>query len=239
MHFFIGDVMFIILKRKRIKFILIIIIHLCLFLGLAGFKTYLHLSLVPVLGEAQIIIVIDAGHGGRDPGAVVGSIYEKEINLDVAKRLQKALVNEKYRVIMTRKSDTNLVNWKDRGSYQRASLWQRAYIARKNKASILISIHCNCDRTNKYFGFQTFYHEKSIEGKKLATCIQDELIKIRPTRRQAIPGEYYLLNNTSCTTVIVELGYLSNPKDRALLNSAEYREKMAQAIARGITKLNL
>ena len=190
-----------------------------------------------VTASGKIIIVIDAGHGGRDPGAVAGDVYEKNINLDIAKRLEKLLKQKGYKVIMTRTKDVNLVNWKDNGSYQRASLWQRAQLSKEKNAKLLISIHCNSDRNKVFYGPQTFYHPQSNSGKRLAQSIQEELIQVRDTRRQAIPGDYYLLNNTSCITVIVELGYLSNAKDRSMLCLPDFQQKFAQAITRGVEKV--
>jgi len=156
--------------------------------------------------------------------------------LAVAKEVERLLKNKGYRVSMTRTTDTNLVNWKDRGSYQRASLWQRAHLSEKKNAQVLVSIHCNSDHNHSFFGPQTFYHPQSSDGKELAQAIQEELLAVRPAKRRAIPGDYYLLNNTSCTGVIVELGYLSNAQDRSLLCSAAYQEKFARAIASGISK---
>lgn len=224
--------MFIIMNRKLIL-LTGLTVFLIISIGVSSFL--LKTGITPVVASKRIpVIVIDAGHGGRDPGAVTGRIYEKHINLDVAKRLKVLLHKKGYQVIMTRNSDTNLVNWRDRGSYQRASLWQRAQITRKTRATFLISIHCNSDRNRKYFGPQTFYQAQSVKGRELAVAIQRELSQVNPTRRQAIPGNYYLLNNTAIPTVIIELGYLSNTKDRALLTSSTQRARFAQAIARGI-----
>ena len=227
--------MLIIIFKRKIEYILILIMFIAgAFLTQIGPFFYHQISAVSASGKT--IIVIDAGHGGRDPGAVAGDICEKEINLDIAKRLEKILKQKGYRVIMTRTKDTNLVDWKDNGSYQRASLWQRAQLSKEKNAQLLISIHCNSDRNKEFFGSQTFYHPESDSGRRLAQSIQGELIQVRNTRRQALPGNYYLLNNTSCITVIVELGYLSNAKDRSMLCIADFQHKFAQAIARGISK---
>ncbi|MFZ7103572.1 MAG: N-acetylmuramoyl-L-alanine amidase family protein [Peptococcaceae bacterium] len=194
-------------------------------------------GVTPALARGRIIVVLDAGHGGRDPGAVAKGIYEKNINLDVAKRLAKMLKARGYHVVLTRSGDSNLVNWKDGGSYQRASLWQRARISKDKNASVLISIHCNSDRNKQYYGSQTFYHSQSTRGKNLARAIQSEMKKVRYTRREAIPGDYYLLKNTACPTVIVELGYLSNSRELNVLCSPQFRQKYAQAIADGFSKV--
>jgi len=228
--------MLIFICKRKIKYILILTIFI-----VGGFLTQIgplyYQQIKAVTASGKTIIVVDAGHGGRDPGAVAGDVYEKDINLDIAKRIEKLLKQKGYRVIMTRTKDVNLVNWKDNGSYQRASLWQRAQLTKDKNAQLLISIHCNSDRNKEFYGPQTFYHPKSNSGKRLTQSIQEELIQVRDTRRQAIPGDYYLLNNTSCITVIVELGYLSNAKDRSMLCIPDFRHKFAQAITRGVEKL--
>ncbi|MGI6225496.1 MAG: N-acetylmuramoyl-L-alanine amidase family protein [Peptococcales bacterium] len=192
-------------------------------------------NIIPVLASNQRIILIDPGHGGKDPGAVFGDILEKNINLEVARLLSNRLKKEGFKVSQTRIKDTNLVDWKDNGSYQRASLWQRANLSRKKNADVLVSIHCNSDKNRAYFGPQTFYHRESLEGKALAQAIQEELLKVRQSKRQAIPGDFYLLKNTFCITVIVEIGYLSNYTDRTLLCSPKYQKMFAEAIAEGIS----
>lgn len=229
--------MYLIFRKGWVKF-LITFGFMLLALGVVfgQVSLFYYAKIAPVLAQGKPLILIDAGHGGRDPGAIYGDIYEKEINLDMAKELEKSLNKMGYRVSMTRTKDTNLVNWKDNGSFQRASLWQRVQLAKKRNAQVFISIHCNSDRNTSYSGPQTFYHEKSLKGKVLAEAIQEELVKINPSKRGAIPGNYYLLNNTTCTAVIVELGYLSNPRDRLLLCSPGDRSKLAKAIAKGIEK---
>src|SRR5690554_3867026 len=220
--------MFLIFRKRRIKLVFTLGLLLLVLGAVFGQVSHFYYAkIAPVLAQGKPLILIDAGHGGRDPGAIFGDIYEKDINLDMAKDLEKFLKNMDYRVSMTRTKDTNLVNWKDNGSFQRASLWQRVQLAKKRNAQVLISIHCNSDRNTAYSGPQTFYHEKSLKGKVLAEAIQEELLKVNPSKRCAIPGDYYLLNNTTCTAVIVELGYLSNPQDRLLLCSPKDRSKLA------------
>lgn len=228
--------MFLVFRKGRIKvfFLVGVIIFGVIISGYPSIFYYGKIA--PVLAQGKPLILLDPGHGGRDPGAVFGDIYEKDINLEVAKQVGELLQKNGHRVSLTRTKDTNLVNWKDNGSYQRASLWKRADIAKKRNAQIFVSIHCNSDRNSSYSGPQTFYHQQSAKGKLLAEAIQEELIKVNKTKRQAIPGDYYLINNTPCTTVIVELGYLSNAGDRSLLCSSRYKMEFAKAIAKGVEK---
>ena len=225
--------MIIILNRKKTNYLIITFLLLLILKIIRGLLFFSLAS--PVLGEGQkLTIVIDPGHGGRDPGANVGNILEKEINLDIAKRIKTYLENRGYKVHLTRTTDTNLVNWKDRGSYQRASLKERLDIAKKQSYPILISIHCNSSGNKNYFGPQTFYKEGDLEGEKLATNIQRELSQLRNTNRQAAVGEYYLLDNAPFPTVIVEIGFLSNEQDREMLCKEDFRQRIAQAIGQGI-----
>ena len=176
--------MIIILNRKKTNY-LIITFLLLLILKIIGGLLFFSLA-SPVLGEGQkLTIVIDPGHGGRDPGANVGNILEKEINLDIAKRIKTYLENRGYKVHLTRTTDTNLVNWKDRGSYQRASLKERVDIAKKQSYPILISIHCNSSGNKNHLP-QTI--GRGFRGEKLASNIQQELSQLRTTNRQAAVG---------------------------------------------------
>ncbi|MFZ5942923.1 MAG: N-acetylmuramoyl-L-alanine amidase family protein [Bacillota bacterium] len=230
--------MIIILQKNKSKYFFFLLLSLILAFVLVGQRSpFFYDWVLAVNAKGGPLIVIDAGHGGRDPGAVAGGVLEKNINLEVAKKLQKILQSRGFRVVMTRNGDENLANWRDNGSFQRASLWQRAKISNTKKAFLLVSIHCNSDGNKTYHGAQTFYHPGSAQGQKAAASIQEELIKVRYTRRKAIPGDYYLLRNTNCTTVIVELGYLSNPGDFKFLNTTDSRNQYAQAIANGIAKV--
>lgn len=225
--------MIIILNRKKTTYLVITFLLLFVLKIIGGLLFFALAS--PVLGDGQrITIVIDPGHGGRDPGANVGALLEKEINLDIAKRVKSYLENQGYRVHLTRTTDTNLVNWKKNGSYQRASLQERIDIAKKHSYPILISIHCNSSSNRNHSGPQTFYKEGDLEGEKLAVHIQGQLAQLRKTNRQAATGEYYLLNNAPFPTVIVEIGFLSNEQDRKMLSEGEFRQRVAQAIGQGI-----
>lgn len=179
-------------------------------------------------------ICIDPGHGGRDPGAVWGKIMEKNLNLNMARELEKILRKEGVRVVLTRTGDQNRAIKPRNGSYQLAELFLRARTSAINKAELYISIHCNSEKTRTYYGPQTFYEQNDPKGARLAKEIQKELVSLRPTNRKAISGKYYLLEKVTVPTVIVEVGYLSHGGDRSLLQQASFRRQAAGAIARGI-----
>lgn len=225
--------MLIILRYRRLKAALLFFL-----LALYSIYWYLHEGqwVIPVSSfmTKGKMVCLDPGHGGRDPGAVFGSINEKNLNLDIAKRVAVLLKKEGVRVFLTRTKDSNLAHKSFEGSMQRAELRERLLLAKKRKSDIFVSIHCNSEEKAAHFGPQTFYQENSQESILLASIIQRELIKVLSTHRQAIPGRYYLMENSSIPTVIVEIGYLSHPKDRSLLAESNFRQSVAKAITKGI-----
>ncbi|MFZ5755026.1 MAG: N-acetylmuramoyl-L-alanine amidase family protein [Bacillota bacterium] len=182
------------------------------------------------------IICLDAGHGGRDPGAVAGRVLEKDINLDITKRVAVLLKKEGARPVLTRTRDKNMAYRPFQGSLQLAGLRERAHIAERSGGHVFVSIHCNSEAEGKYSGPQTFYERGNSRSAQLARLIQEELVQVRSTGRQAIPGDYYLLSSARSPAVIVEVGFLSHARDRSLLTSPPFRQQVAEAIARGILR---
>lgn len=183
------------------------------------------------------IIVIDAGHGGQDPGAQFHGLKEKDINLDITLRLQKALEIKGCKVILTRDADKDFFAPKlvTGRMAKRIELNQRIDIATQNNADLFISIHTNSYPQGSSYGMETYYHLNSAPGKALADRIQNRLVAIQPdNKRKAKAGDYYLINQTKMPAVIVEVGFLSNPRERSLLQKAQYKDSVAQAIAKGI-----
>lgn len=185
----------------------------------------------PLLGKT---ICLDPGHGGRDPGAVFGDIEEKDLNLDITRKLAGYLNKQGAKVVLTRSGDGGRVPYPLGGSLQRAELYQRARLPALSRAQLFISIHCNSEAMKVYYGPQTFYNSGDKRGAHLARKIQQELVELRQTHRRALPGKYYLLQNSAVPSVIVEVGFLSHSGERALLISNDYRQRLAQAIGRGI-----
>lgn len=179
-------------------------------------------------------ICLDPGHGGRDPGAVRNSLKEKNLNLDIAKKTAAFLRSQGAHVVMTRTGDYSRARKRLQGSMQRAELYQRSRLSAKAGAQILISIHCNSDTHKNYYGPQTFFEAGDQAGSRLARSIQKELLKVRPAKRSAVAGNYYLLKEVETPAVIVEVGFLSNPEDAKLLASPFYRQRIAEAIGRGV-----
>lgn len=204
-----------------------------IFIGAGSLK----FTSVYTAGLKNKVIVIDPGHGGADPGAQNSGINEKDINLDISLRLRGVLESRGCTVIMTREVDKDffLPGFVKGRMAKRAELNHRIKLASTNNADLFISIHANSFPKRNTYGMETYYHQKSAPGKKLAELIQAQLTTLQEdNRRQAKAGDYYLLNQTNMPAVIVEVGFISNPKERRLLSSDNYRDRIAVAIGAGI-----
>lgn len=215
-----------------------VIIVLTLMLGLVVSVFYQGSAAVLGPQEIKYKVVLDAGHGGYDPGAITKQgIYEKEINLEMAKRIKELLGPAGIEISLTREEDIDYVPEGVRGrqSKKRADLNHRISLATQAEADALISLHLNATPSGRNTGAETFYHFQSESGKLLAETIQQELIKVPGmNRRIAKPGDFYLIKNSPMPAVIVELGYISNPKEFAKLQQPWYQDLLAQAVAKGV-----
>lgn len=186
--------------------------------------------------SSVLTVVIDAGHGGIDGGAsgVVTGVRESDINLLIAKSLEKLFREKGYRVIMTRSSDEGLYGTTDKG-FKKRDLLERVRIINSSGADFLLSIHLNVYSSKNRRGAQAFYKKGDESGKKLAEKIQARIngLGIVPRLYNALSGDYYLLNESKIPAVIVECGFLSSPEDEKLLLTESYRENIANAIFGG------
>jgi len=187
--------------------------------------------------NTRYTVVIDAGHGGNDPGKVgTNNALEKEINLKIAYQLKEFLEANDVKVILTRETDDGLYSSTD-GNKKKADLKQRAKIVEDAEPNIVISIHQNSFPQASVKGAQVFYYEKSEKSKLLAELIQEELNEMTGAEKKRTAkanGNYYLLLNVKPPIVIVECGFLSNPSEAALLITEEYQEQVAWNIHMGI-----
>jgi len=176
-------------------------------------------------------IVIDAGHGGYDSGAVDPSgIKEKNIALQIALKLGKILQSQGYKVIYTRTSDN--VPWP---SNVKLDLKTRTQIANDSNADYFISIHNNDSKFASSNGTETFFSYNSTRGRYLANSVQNELIKsIHLQNRGIKPANYYVLDHMSAVSILAELAFISNPKEENILNNTIYQDKFANALDLGI-----
>lgn len=179
-------------------------------------------------------IIIDAGHGGFDGGAigVTGSL-EKDINLNISLKLKSLFEISGYKVKMTREKDisTESENYKHK---KKSDIRNRLKLIDESKKSIAISIHQNKFAQSQYSGAQVFYGSKNPKSQQLAQFIQDEFVKnLQPdNKRQIKKGEknIFLLHNAQNPIVLVECGFISNKKEEQLLLNEEYQNKIAFTI---------
>ena len=177
------------------------------------------------------IILIDAGHGGADPGKVSGTIEEKNINLEIAKMLQKYLEQADATVFMTRVDDSDLARTK------KSDMHSRKLIANTSSSDIFVSIHQNSFPKSSVQGAQVFYFNTSNNSKRLAECIQKEIkdFVINNNKYEVKENSnYYVLKQTTMPAVIVECGFLSNPYEKDKLTDPNYQDRLAWAIYMGI-----
>lgn len=167
-------------------------------------------------------VVIDAGHGGWDRGGIPGqSIGEKEMTLDMAKRLRAQLQSAGFRTVMTRRDDTFV------------PLPQRAAIANAQKNAVFVSIHFNSSLRGGARGFETHYCSPSAA--KLAVSIQSNLMgSCRTENRGVKHANFYVLRNARIPAVLVECGFLTNRDEGRLILKSSQRQRMANLIAKGI-----
>lgn len=187
--------------------------------------------------EEKACVVLDAGHGGFDPGKVgVNGQKEAEINLAIAEKVKMYLEANDIQVIMTRETDEGLYD-ENTDNKKVQDMKRRIEIIEENAPVAAVSIHQNSYTEEYVNGAQVFYYADSKEGERLAEFLQESLkenLNPKNHRQKKANNSYYLLKKTQVPTVIVECGFLSNYKEAALLESEEYQDKLAWAIHMGI-----
>ncbi len=186
------------------------------------------------------IIIIDAGHGGEDPGAVgEGGVLEKDINLQIALEMGKAFEEKGYIVIYTRTDDRLLYTEEEniKGIRKISDLKNRCKVAERYPESIFVSIHVNSFGSSKYSGLQVYYSQDNEESKALAGSIQDKVASDiqKDNNRKIKSGEdIYILENISNTAVLIECGFLTNKEECKKLSEKEYQKQLSFSIVCGI-----
>ncbi len=183
------------------------------------------------------VIVLDAGHGGFDPGKVgVNGALEKDINLSIVKKLQALLEEEGFMVYLTREKDA-LLSSGNSTSKKKDDMIARIELITEVNPFFTVSIHQNSFTDPSSNGPQVFYYKDSEESATMAQIIQDVMnTQLNPTKKRAPQSNanYYLLTRTPTPTVIVECGFLSNPTEADLLTQDEYQSRVANSIFLGI-----
>lgn len=230
--------------KKAVSFLLVLIISVAFTLGTLWAVDAYAFPSVPTdskPSENKISkVIIDAGHGGEDPGAVAADgTLEKDINLAIALLIGEELKSRGYEVVYTRTEDKMLYSEAEnvKGMRKLSDLKGRAAIAKENPEALFVSIHMNSFGASKYSGLQVYHQDKSEDSLSLANSIQGkvrELVQKDNTRVTKNGKNLYLLDNNGNTSVIVECGFLTNPEESRKLSEKEYQKQLSFAIVCGI-----
>lgn len=189
------------------------------------------INLLTPAKEGEALVVIDAGHGGEDPGANNGKILEKDLNLDIALKLEALLKKNNVKTFMLRQDDTFV------------GLYDRPYISNALNATLFVSIHNNAIDSAKTSGTETLYYpeakgDPAFTGEKFAKMVQDALIdKLKSVNRKTVqrPG-LVVLKYTKMPAILAEIGFLTNAAEVKNLTNPEFQQKAAEALNDSILK---
>lgn len=230
------------INKKRIIFLTLAIF---LPIGMFMFQTATNINTSKTVATmatpvSSKTIIVDAGHGGEDGGAVSDNgVSEAEINLKIALKLQQLLEQSGSNVVLTR-SDNNAIYDVDKKTLREkknSDIRNRVKIGNGSSADIFVSIHLNKIPENQYYGWQTFFKDGNEDGKRLATCIQNNLNETMQKENKRTPlkiNNVYIIKHVEIPTVIVECGFLSNSEEEKQLQQEEYQTKLAWGIYNGI-----
>lgn len=198
-----------------------------------------HVEALTDLTEENIII-IDAGHGGEDCGAIgEGGIYEKDLNLEIAMMLGEMLSEKGYAVVYTRTEDKLLYEESEniKGIRKISDLKNRCKIGAEHPKALFLSIHMNSYGDKRYSGLQVYYSENDSTSQNLANSIQTSVRDLlqKSNKRQIKPGrEMYLMKNLQNPAVLIECGFITNSEECEKLLKKEYQKELCFAIICGI-----
>lgn len=224
--------------KRTITFFLIAFMIACLATD-GSFAAAEQLAPIPQSAPwPNVEVVVDVGHGGIDGGTSYHSIMEKDVNLQVSKRLLKELQKRGIRSISNRAGDYALSDdnaWLQ-SSRHKKDLAQRSELANQLSPKLMVSLHCNWAAAKKKNGPLVIF-QKNGRSRMLAHIVQSQLNTLYGSSTvPEIGKKFYVLNHTRSAAVIVEMGFLSNSRDRAMLTSEEGQQKIAAAIAESITE---
>lgn len=233
--------MFVVVKKKMIIFALIILVIL---FGISALFKSQGVSVNSIKNGTSDIVVIDPGHGGIDGGCVgEGNILEKDLNLKVARKLEKIFSDNGYKVVMTRTEDRLLSDDEDAKirTQKTQDLKKRAEIANKSGGAIFISVHMNEYTSPEISGAQVFYNKNDKTGEKYAKSVMSALKKVDAKNKRVskeIPNKNLVFNRLTIPGILVECGFLSNPEECKKLQDELYQNDIANAIYNGIVNVN-
>lgn len=213
-------------KYKTFIFIQLLILIFGLNIVYAKFDN----NRLPLFGK---IITIDPGHGGRDPGTRYGNILEKNLNLDISKKLKKILEKKGAIVFMTRDKDEDLSLDTDYRK-KRSDLYRRILLIEKRKSDLYLSIHLNWYSDYYYGGIEVLYNNINKNNKIIAQKITNQFKNDGIKTRNITKTDLYLYRNTKIPGVLIECGFLSNKNDRFLLQQSKYQKRISENISNAI-----
>ena len=221
--------MFISLKKKSIISVLCV---LCIMAIVVVYFTTIKPAFVPKTAHT---IVIDAGHGGRDGGAIgVSGTTESELNLMYAKQLSSLCKEYGMKVILTR-SDMNGLYDENASNKKKSEMEKRKKIINESGAEIMVSLHMNAFPLSSSEGAQVFYAKGDNLGFNLAKSVQESICSsFKSARDYVTVGDYFVLNSANIPSILIECGFLSNPNEEALLKSEDYCKNFCYSILAGI-----
>ena len=230
--------MLFVLKKKKVLTILIVVALAVFVSGILKEKiSETKETFLPSEGKT---IIIDAGHGAPDGGAVGSTgILEKDLNLSVAKMLQKFFESNGTRVLLTRSDDNGIYDVSGSIKNKKVSdIKNREEFIKEANAELFISVHMNKFPEEKYSGPQVFYSANNEKSELLAKCIQESMIAaLNPEKKREIKKadeNIYLLKKTQIPAVLVECGFLSNPQEEQKLKDEKYQRQLAWSMYCGI-----
>ena len=214
--------------KLKIYMLLVVLIGIFIF-AMVKVKA---ITYMPLLGK---VIVIDPGHGGRDPGTMYGKIKEKDINLEISKVLEETLLSKGAIVYMIRNDDSDLSSKYDKKK-KRGDLYRRILFIEdeKKKTDMYLSIHMNWYKNPAWSGAEVLYHNINPNNKILGEILMKHFKKDLKTRRSLKKTDLYLYRNTRKLGVLIECGFLSNSNERYLLRQTSYQEKISNSITNAV-----
>ena len=191
---------------------------------------------IPLLGKT---IYLDAGHGGKDPGAYYKDIYEEDINLKIVLKLKNKLESMGATILLTRDDDYDL---SDKNAYfrKRSDLCKRAKIINESNADIYLSIHLNSSIHSSWKGAQVFYDDINKKNKDIAEIFQKAFNKnLNSTKKIKEMTNLYMYKRINIPGVLLELGFISNPNERYLLNTDKYQDLIVDTLSKSLLEILL
>lgn len=212
---------------RQYKTLMLVMFFLCVF---SFSKVNAMVRDYSLLGKT---IYLDAGHGGRDSGAISSTFLEKDMNLLLVQKLESALISKGAVVYLTRDGDYDLAN--STMNRKRNDLYNRVKLINDSHCDMYISMHLNASPSKKWNGIQVFYSNVVTENKKLAEVItntlKENMKNVRDVKKE---NGYYMYSKIKVPGVLIEAGFISNSNDNYKIRQEDYQDILIQNIVMGV-----